>query len=1126
MAAFVSTFTDIGLINTTTNAGTITLPLTSDIPYRQVIFKDAFGTLSNKPLTLSTQSGDTFEDGRTTRVLRDSFGFQTLYGYNGKWYFLGGTTQNAVTVSTISVSSINGQPFGGSGITSIPSTLSTSALFTSSVVASTIQSLSLSSGQLFVSSINGGTVILQSQVQSTVTGLGSTGYVSSLSLLSTTQGLQQSGFISSPNLLNLVSTQGLSTVLYSTINSLGSFGYLSTSQLTSSLTGLGSLGYISSAQLLSTSFGINSNISTSFSTLIKGIPTNFGGEVLYLNYSVTVNSYKQLGVTPTTAPLQTVPISVTGGTTSNLTGFQSDFQLPTFIPQGLWDFNIFALSSKAGTVLYCDVYTRTSGGTETLVASGSNDPVPIPTTSVTQLNTILVMPYTTLNAGDTVVVKVVGSNAPGSAATITTYYENGYYSHIHTTFGTLFPAGVLTSTVTGINNSLISTTRGADNQLISTTFGLTTYISSFVDPVELASTVIGLGTAGYVSSLALNSRITSTTAGLGTAGYVSSTQLASTTLGLQQSGFISSPNLLNLVSTQGLSTVLYSTINSLASFGYISTSQLTSTVAGLAASATIPANLSTLLLSSGIVTASSISVLNLSSGLFTASSINVITANVSTTATISSLTVNSLQFGDGTGWVNIGPLQTIAISSIQNNTNTLYANNSLFGNTSTQTALQFYGLFGNYNNTVLAEVSTGAGTQELLMFKGSSASDRIRMQTTGSIVFEPGVSTRLWSNNTVPTLSNATPAMIITTGSNVGIQTVTPATTLDVAGTGRFQQVSTLNINLSSINGQQFGAPINSTVIGLGSAGYISTLSLISTTTGLQQSGFVSSPNLLNLVSTQGLSTVLYSTINSLGSFGYISSLQLLSTTRGADNQLISTTAGLNLFISSFIDPTELASTVIGLGSAGFVSSLALDARLASTTTGLGSLGYVSSFSLQSTTLGLQQSGFVSSPNLLNLVSTQGLSTVLYSSIIALGSFGYVSTLSLISTTTGLQQSGFVSSPNLLNLVSTQGLSTVLYSSINALGSFGYISTSQLVSTVAGLGNVLTSLPSTISSFGLLTSSLVASTAQIAVLSTQQIFTSTILGNVSQFQQLSSLSLTVSSFYTATRQMTPMFVTF
>ena len=146
-------------------------------------------------------------------------------------------------------------------------------------------------------------------------------------------------------------------------------------------------------------------------------------------------------------------------------------------------------------------------------------------------------------------------------------------------------------------------------------------------------------------------------------------------------------------------------------------------------------------------------------------------------------------------------LSTFAILTSSLRTSTIGVQNLLIGTNSTVNTIAFYGLQGAYNNSVLAEISTGAGTQELLMFKGSSASDRVRVQTTGTFVVETGVSARLWSTNTIPTQSNATPAFIINASSNVGIQTAAPGATLDVAGTGRFQIASTLATNVSTLNG-------------------------------------------------------------------------------------------------------------------------------------------------------------------------------------------------------------------------------------------------------------------------------------------------------------------------------------
>jgi hypothetical protein len=110
---------------------------------------------------------------------------------------------------------------------------------------------------------------------------------------------------------------------------------------------------------------------------------------------------------------------------------------------------------------------------------------------------------------------------------------------------------------------------------------------------------------------------------------------------------------------------------------------------------------------------------------------------------------------------------------------------SLFvGSSSNQNFIKFWGNEGEYNNTVIAQQSTGAGTSELLFFEGSSVSDQFRFQTTGSVRFETGVSQ---PRNFLTANQLATPAMIINASSNVGIQTASPAVTLDVAGTGRFQ---------------------------------------------------------------------------------------------------------------------------------------------------------------------------------------------------------------------------------------------------------------------------------------------------------------------------------------------------
>jgi hypothetical protein len=111
-----------------------------------------------------------------------------------------------------------------------------------------------------------------------------------------------------------------------------------------------------------------------------------------------------------------------------------------------------------------------------------------------------------------------------------------------------------------------------------------------------------------------------------------------------------------------------------------------------------------------------------------------------------------------------------------------------------------------YTGTAIAEVSTGATTQELLFYKTSTTTDRFRFQTTGTFVVETGVSARSWPFNG----SNTTPAFIINASSNVGIQTASPGTALDVAGISRAITVSSQVLNTSSIVGLNLSTTLGS----------------------------------------------------------------------------------------------------------------------------------------------------------------------------------------------------------------------------------------------------------------------------------------------------------------------------
>ena len=277
----------------------------------------------------------------------------------------------------------------------------------------------------------------------------------------------------------------------------------------------------------------------------------------------------------------------------------------------------------------------------------------------------------------------------------------------------------------------------------------------------------------------------------------------------------------------------FSTISAGTVFGrFVGDGSLLTGIVGGGGMSYVPPVLSTTLLSTGILTARSISTVILSTnyGFFSTISAGAIfgrfvgdgslltglpvgvtsvlssqsfytssisSANItSAQGYISSLVVDSLTFGLSNSYISMGDIIATSISTIQTYTSSLLTINLQVGIVSSLSYISFPGLQQGYNQTIIAEQSTGTGTQELLFYKGSTTTDRIRMQTTGSIVFEPGVGARLF-----PAVgSNVTPAMIINASSNVGIGIASPTTTLDVAGTGRFQILSTQQMYVSSIS--------------------------------------------------------------------------------------------------------------------------------------------------------------------------------------------------------------------------------------------------------------------------------------------------------------------------------------
>jgi hypothetical protein len=198
------------------------------------------------------------------------------------------------------------------------------------------------------------------------------------------------------------------------------------------------------------------------------------------------------------------------------------------------------------------------------------------------------------------------------------------------------------------------------------------------------------------------------------------------------------------------------------------------------------------------------------------------------------------------------------------------------------------------------------------------------------------------------------------------------------------------------LNGSlSFMSNIQSTVIGLGSARYISTATLQSTSVGINRQE--------------------QSTVTGLGSYGYISSLSLQSTVQ-------------NLGFANYISSSALTSTVTGL--------------LYPATSGGGSLGVVIT--------GSADPPFINFTSLINqyLISTnyfnqsnavsygvvfgQSLPSTTLGLVSSLGTYGYVSTATLMSTSEGIQaakQNIFIDRSGATNIYASQ----VYISSVDAI---------------------------------------------------------------------------------------------
>ena len=734
----------------------------------------------------------------------------------------------------------------------------------------------------------------------------------------------------------------------------------------------------------------------------------------------------------------------------------------------------------------------------------------------------------------------------------------------------------VTSTLIGLGTlgfvsslSLVSTTAAVQ-------YGYQT--AGFLSSGNLLSTVEGLGTASYVSTLSMNSSIhaalssfstafgpggtnmntiTSTVAGLGTAGYLSSISYPAnlsasalfvssistnfiqttvlSTLALLASSIVAGTNRAITLSSQQLN------VSSVNGGLLLATSNLTSTVAGLGQN-----YISTATINSFFSTFSTTI-----SRSFNSSNVTISTLFASN-ATMSNLTVSTITFDTGDGFIDFPDIRALSLSTFFINTSTINV--------------------GAMVSTQVLEVSSIRGVTFLSLQNLASTVDGLG--TTGYVSTPNLVSTTAglqYGYQTAGFLS--TPNLVSTTS---GLQTEIQDffSSLSTSYTLNFKTSSIVASNISSLDivgnniyafnsvqvldgilsVQNYSGVVPYTAVFGASNLNVDVIYALDNAVAWEQivrdipdkpMAFVygQGPEILTLDGKNSRIGVVNKSPqynldvsgNIFASTMYTTSLNLLDINTPVYNDL--TVSSGVLLLNSLpisgggggtgdVSKANLLSTVTGLGTVGYVSSL----HLTSTVAGLGTSEYISSLSLYSSLIGLGTTGYISTPSLVSTV--EGITTAVVDLVAGLGTAGYVSTLSLassiISTTSFIGQSfSSFSTANSLNEIN------FITSTVRGLGTAGYISTATMVSTITGSlssfstaigaagSGAITSIPNNLSTMAIFTSSLLASSITASTINT-----STLIGSQSQFVTLSSLALYVSSFYTATRQVTPMFIAF
>ncbi len=196
---------------------------------------------------------------------------------------------------------------------------------------------------------------------------------------------------------------------------------------------------------------------------VTGLPIGgAGGQVYYLNLSQSQNGYQEFSPIATNQPEQITGVTINALSTKTIASFLTPVGYPNtnLIPSGVWSFHLHSYkdNSVANIDIFCEIYLRDTGGTETFLLSTELAPIisnsPTPTMEITEGY------YSgkTISVDDRILVIVRAKNNNFSTHTVTFLTEgNTHYSYGITPFSnnTQFTCDDITG-CTVINDILVS----------------------------------------------------------------------------------------------------------------------------------------------------------------------------------------------------------------------------------------------------------------------------------------------------------------------------------------------------------------------------------------------------------------------------------------------------------------------------------------------------------------------------------------------------------------------------------------------------------------------------------------------------------------------------------------------